>query len=100
ALGAKVGLLDADIAGPNIPTMMGLGQGSQVEGGGLKVVEQNGVKGCYIGIVLPRGTPVVWRGPMIGTAVRQLLHDINWGELDYLLIDLAPGMSASSLSIT
>ncbi len=99
SLGAKVGLLDADITGPNIPTMMGLGQGSQVEGGGLKVVEQYGVKVCSIGFVLPRGTPVVWRGPMIGTAVRQLLHDISWGELDYLLIDLPPGTSDASMSM-
>jgi len=100
SLGAKVGLLDADITGPNIPTMMGIGQGSQMEGsGGLRVVEQYGVKVCSIGFVLPRGTPVVWRGPMIGTAVRQLLHDINWGELDYLLIDLPPGTSDASMSL-
>jgi ATP-binding protein involved in chromosome partitioning len=100
SLGAKVGLMDADITGPNIPTMMGIGQGSQSEGGGgLRVVEQYGVKVCSIGFVLPRGTPVVWRGPMIGTAVRQLLHDISWGELDYLLIDLPPGTSDASMSM-
>ena len=99
SLGARVGLLDADITGPNIPTMMGVGQGSQVEAGGLRVVEQHGVKLCSIGFVLPRGTPVVWRGPMIGTAVRQLLHDISWGELDYLLIDLPPGTSDASMSM-
>jgi ATP-binding protein involved in chromosome partitioning len=98
--GARVGLLDADITGPNIPTMMGIGQGSQSEGGGgLRVVEQYGVKVCSIGFVLPRGTPVVWRGPMIGTAVRQLLHDIDWGDLDYLLIDLPPGTSDASMSM-
>ena len=99
SLGARVGLLDADITGPNIPTMMGVGQGSQVEAGGLRVVEQHEVKLCSIGFVLPRGTPVVWRGPMIGTAVRQLLHDISWGELDYLLIDLPPGTSDASMSM-
>ncbi len=100
SLGAKVGLMDADITGPNIPTMMGVAQGSQAEGGGgLRVVEQYGVKICSIGFVLPRGTPVVWRGPMIGTAVRQLLHDIDWGELDYLLIDLPPGTSDASMSM-
>jgi ATP-binding protein involved in chromosome partitioning len=100
-LGARVGLLDADITGPNIPTMMGIGQGAQVEGGGgLRVEERYGVKVCSIGFVLPRGTPVVWRGPMIGTAVRQLLHDINWGELDYLLIDLPPGTSDASMSMS
>ncbi len=99
-LGARVGLMDADITGPNIPTMMGIGQGAQAEGaGGLGVEERYGVKVCSIGFVLPRGTPVVWRGPMIGTAVRQLLHDINWGELDYLLIDLPPGTSDASMSM-
>jgi ATP-binding protein involved in chromosome partitioning len=98
-LGARVGLMDADITGPNIPTMMGIGQGAQVEAGGLRVEERFGVKVCSIGFVLPRGTPVVWRGPMIGTAVRQLLHDIDWGELDYLLIDLPPGTSDASMSM-
>ncbi len=100
SLGARVGLLDADITGPNIPTMMGIGQGAQAEGpGGLRVEERYGVKVCSIGFVLPRGTPVVWRGPMIGTAVRQLLHDISWGELDYLLIDLPPGTSDAAMSM-
>jgi ATP-binding protein involved in chromosome partitioning len=99
-LGARVGLMDADITGPNIPTMMGVSQGAQVEGGGgLHVEERHGVRVCSIGFVLPRGTPVVWRGPMIGTAVRQLLHDIDWGELDYLLIDLPPGTSDASMSL-
>jgi ATP-binding protein involved in chromosome partitioning len=99
-LGARVGLMDADITGPNIPTMMGIGQGAQVEGpGGLRAEERFGVKVCSIGFVLPRGTPVVWRGPMIGTAVRQLLHDIDWGDLDYLLIDLPPGTSDASMSM-
>ncbi len=99
-LGARVGLLDADITGPNIPTMMGIGQGAQVQSErGLGVEERYGVKVCSIGFVLPPGTPVVWRGPMIGTAVRQLLHDIKWGELDYLLIDLPPGTSDASMSM-
>jgi ATP-binding protein involved in chromosome partitioning len=100
ALGARVGLLDADITGPNLPTMMGIGHGSQMESGGLRAIEAHGVKVCSIGFVLPRGTPVVWRGPMIGTAVRQLLHDISWGELDYLLIDLPPGTSDAAMSMS
>jgi ATP-binding protein involved in chromosome partitioning len=79
--------------------MMGIGQGSQAEAGGLRVDERHGVKVCSIGFVLPRGTPVVWRGPMIGTAVRQLLHDVPWGELDYLLVDLPPGTSDASMSM-
>jgi ATP-binding protein involved in chromosome partitioning len=99
-LGARVGLLDADITGPNIPTMMGVAQGAQAQGErGLGIEERYGVKVCSIGFVLPKGTPVVWRGPMIGTAVRQLLHDIKWGELDYLLIDLPPGTSDASMSM-
>jgi ATP-binding protein involved in chromosome partitioning len=57
------------------------------------------VRVCSIGFVLPRGTPVVWRGPMIGTAVRQLIHDVKWGELDYLLVDLPPGTSDASMSM-
>jgi ATP-binding protein involved in chromosome partitioning len=100
SLGARVGLMDADITGPNIPTMMGIPAGYQAEGKrGLGVEERHGVKVCSIGFVLPRGAPVVWRGPMIGTAVRQLLHDIRWGELDYLLIDLPPGTSDASMSM-
>ena len=100
ALGAKVGLLDADITGPNIPTMMGVEQGAQAEGpGGLQVVERYGVKVLSLGFVLPRGAPIVWRGPMIGTAVRQLLHDMPWGELDYLLVDLPPGTSDAAMSM-
>ncbi|MDE3096675.1 MAG: Mrp/NBP35 family ATP-binding protein [Chloroflexota bacterium] len=99
-LGARVGLLDADVTGPNIPTMMGVAQGAQMQSErGLTVEERYGVKVCSIGFVLPPGTPVVWRGPMIGTAVRQLLHDIAWGELDYLLIDLPPGTSDASMSL-
>ncbi|MEX2245288.1 MAG: Mrp/NBP35 family ATP-binding protein [Dehalococcoidia bacterium] len=99
-LGARVGLMDADVTGPNIPTMMGIGAGAQAEGpGGLRVEERHGIRVCSIGFVLPKGTPVVWRGPMIGTAVRQLLHDIDWGELDYLLIDLPPGTSDASMSM-
>jgi len=99
-LGARVGLLDADITGPNIPTMMGVEQGAQAEGsGGLQAVERHGVKVLSLGFVLPKGAPIVWRGPMIGTAVRQLLHDIPWGELDYLLVDLPPGTSDASMSM-
>jgi ATP-binding protein involved in chromosome partitioning len=98
--GAKVGLLDADITGPNIPTMMGLGAGVLAEAeGGLRPLAKYGIRTCSIGFVLPKGTPVVWRGPMIGSAVRQLLHDIPWGELDYLIVDLPPGTSDASMSM-
>ncbi|OAI42005.1 hypothetical protein AYO38_11835 [bacterium SCGC AG-212-C10] len=98
--GASVGLVDADITGPNLPTMFGLGQGLQsTSTDGLRPVERYGVKLVSIGFLLPKGTPVVWRGPMIGSAVRQLLHDVPWGELDYLIIDLPPGTSDASMSM-
>ena len=98
--GAKVGLVDADITGPNIPTMFGLPAGLQAESTeGLRPVEKHGVHLVSIGFLLPRGTPVVWRGPMIGSAVRQLLHDVPWEEIDYLIIDLPPGTSDASMSM-
>lgn len=100
SLGAHVGLLDADITGPNIPTMLGIEGGLQASGQtGLQAIEAFGVKAVSIGFVLPKGTPVVWRGPMIGTGVRQLMHDVDWGDLDYLVIDLPPGTSDASMSM-
>ncbi len=98
--GASVGLVDADITGPNLPTMFGLPQGLQAGSSeGLRPVERYGVKVVSIGFLLPKGTPVVWRGPMIGSAVRQLLHDVPWGDLDYLIIDLPPGTSDAAMSM-
>jgi ATP-binding protein involved in chromosome partitioning len=99
-LGARVGLVDADITGPNIPTMLGIEQGGLAEGeGGMHTIEAHGVHAASIGFVLPKGTPVVWRGPMIGSGVRQLIVDIDWGELDYLIVDLPPGTSDASMSL-
>ncbi len=98
--GARVGLVDADVTGPNLPTMFGLAQGVQKENTeGLRPIERFGVKLVSIGFLLSRGTPVVWRGPMIGSAVRQMLHDVPWGELDYLIIDLPPGTSDAAMSM-
>jgi len=99
-LGARVGLLDADITGPNIPTMLGIEGGVLASGEqGLKAIEAHGIKAVSLGFVLPPGTPVVWRGPMIGSGVRQLMHDVDWGELDYLIVDLPPGTSDASMSM-
>jgi ATP-binding protein involved in chromosome partitioning len=98
--GARVGLLDADITGPNIPTMLGIDTGFQADTG-LAIVEKYGISAASLGFVLKRGLPVVWRGPMIGTGVRQLMHDLPWGqdgELDYLIVDLPPGTSDASMS--
>lgn len=100
SLGARVGLLDADITGPNIPTMLGIEGGIQASGeSGLRPVRAHGVDAISIGFVLPKGTPIVWRGPMIGSGVRQLMHDVGWEDLDYLVIDLPPGTSDASMSM-
>ncbi len=98
--GAAVGLVDADATGPNLPTMFGLPSGYQAESErGLHPVERYGVRMVSLGFLIPPGAPVVWRGPMIGSAIRQLLHDVEWGEIDYLLIDLPPGTSDASMSM-
>jgi ATP-binding protein involved in chromosome partitioning len=100
SFGARVGILDADLTGPNIPTMLGIAAGFQADTG-LAIVDRYGLQAASIGFVLRRGTPVVWRGPMIGTGVRQLMHDLPWGEdgeLDYLVVDLPPGTSDASMS--
>src|SRR2546427_11964098 len=88
--GARVGLLDADLTGPNIPTMLGIGTGFQADIG-LGIVEKYGLSAASLGFVLKKGLPLVWRGPMIGTGVRQRMHDLPWGgegELGYLIVDL------------
>jgi ATP-binding protein involved in chromosome partitioning len=98
--GAEVGLLDADVTGPNVPTMLGVPVGIQAETG-LAIIERYGIRAVSLGFILKRGLPVVWRGPMIGSGVRQLLHDLPWaegGDLDYLVLDLPPGTSDASMS--
>jgi len=98
--GARVGLLDADVTGPNVPPMMGIASGFMAESEqGLVAVERFGVKICSLGFVLPKNSAIVWRGPLIDKALRELLHQFPWGELDYLLIDLPPGTSDASLSV-
>jgi len=83
-----------------VPIMMGFEAGFMAESdSSLRTVEKYGVRLISLGFVLSRLSPVVWRGPMVGTAIRQLLHDVKWGELDYLLIDLPPGTSDASLSM-
>lgn len=100
ATGARVGLMDADIYGPNIPMMMGVRQAPQVIDGKIQPVEKYGVKMVSMGFFLQEDEPVVWRGPMIHGALRQFLSDVNWGELDYLLIDLPPGTGDAQISIS
>ncbi|MCX6020517.1 MAG: Mrp/NBP35 family ATP-binding protein, partial [Chloroflexi bacterium] len=99
--GARVGLLDADIYGPNVPLMMGVQSIVQPTAGdhGLIPVMNYGVKMISMGFFIPEGQAVVWRGPMIHGAIQQLLRDVDWGELDYMIIDLPPGTGDASLSL-
>lgn len=98
--GAKVGLLDADIYGPNVPTMMGL-EGKQPALMNNKMVppEAYGVKVMSIGFLVRAEQPLIWRGPMLHSAIRQFIGDVHWGELDYLVIDLPPGTGDAPLSL-
>lgn len=103
-LGAKVGLIDADISGPSIPTMFNVeGEQPSVKKVGDKniiiPITQYGVKLMSIGFLTPAESAVVWRGPMASSALRQFIADVDWGELDYLLIDLPPGTSDIHLTM-
>jgi ATP-binding protein involved in chromosome partitioning len=98
--GAKVGLLDADIYGPNIPTMMGVDHLPPFKNGKLTPAEAYGVKLMSIGFLVPPGQALIWRGPMLHSAIRQFLGDVDWGELDYLIIDLPPGTGDAQLSLS
>ncbi|MDG6909881.1 MAG: P-loop NTPase, partial [Nitrososphaerota archaeon] len=99
ASGARVGILDADVYGPNIPLMMGVTTKPQVEGERIIPPEAHGVKVASLGFFYSEETPVIWRGPLVAGAVRQLLTQVEWGELDYLVCDLPPGTGDSSLTL-
>jgi ATP-binding protein involved in chromosome partitioning len=98
--GAKVGLLDADIYGPNIPMMMGVEKTPEQQDGKITPAESHGVKLISMGFFVPEDQAVVWRGPMVHTAIQQLFRDVLWGALDYLLIDLPPGTGDAQLTLT
>jgi ATP-binding protein involved in chromosome partitioning len=98
--GATVGLLDADITGPNIPLMLGVeGQPKASANNKITPLERYGVKTISIQFFVPEGQPIVWRGPLVGGAIQQFLRDVEWGELDYLVIDLPPGTSDAQLTL-
>jgi ATP-binding protein involved in chromosome partitioning len=100
--GARVGLLDADIYGPSQPRMMGL-QGERpvsVDGRKIEPLVAHGVKVMSIGFLIEEEQPMVWRGPMVTQALQQLLGDTNWGELDYLVVDMPPGTGDIQLTLS
>ncbi len=99
SLGRKVGLLDADVYGPNVPMMMGINQPPLASGDRIRPLEKYGVKLMSMGFLNPGDKPLVWRGPMLHSAMQQFLRGVDWGELDYLLIDLPPGTGDVALSL-
>ncbi len=99
--GAKVGLMDADAYGPSIPTMMGAKEQPQTSPEKKLIpIVRHGIKLMSIGFLVPDEQALIWRGPMLHSAVRQFLADVIWGELDYLIIDLPPGTGDVALSLT
>lgn len=97
--GASVGLLDTDVYGPNVPIMMGVGGEPRVKDQRLVPHEGHGVRVMSIGFLNPGDRPVVWRGPMLHKAVQQFIYGVEWGELDYLVIDMPPGTGDVQLSL-
>src|SRR5438105_8092568 len=98
--GARVGLLDGDIYGPNLPRMLGARRQPSARDGRIVPLEAHGVSFMSMGLLVEQGEAVVWRGPMLHGALKSFLHDVDWGELDYLLVDLPPGTGDVQLSLT
>ena len=98
--GARVGLMDADIYGPNIPRMMGVKKPLEVTSDAKIVpLEAHGIKLVSIGFLIERDQPAIWRGPIIMKVITQFLRDVNWGELDFLIVDMPPGTGDAQLSL-
>ena len=102
--GAKVGLIDADIYGPNAPMMMGLSDANVMvrqgpQGEVLEPAFNHGVKMVSMGFLIDRDQPVIWRGPMLNGVIRQFLYQVQWGELDYLIVDMPPGTGDAQLTL-
>ena len=97
--GCRVGLLDADVYGPSIPHLLGATERPQMAGDRIEPVEAAGMKLMSIGLLVPVGEAVIWRGPMLHSALTQFLRDTAWGELDYLIVDMPPGTGDVALSL-
>ena len=99
ALGLKVGLLDADIYGPSIPRLMGITERPAIENDRIVPIEQYGIKVMSMGFLIDEDSPVIWRGPMIMSALMQLVNEVEWGELDVLVLDMPPGTGDAQLTM-
>ncbi len=100
ANGQKVGVLDADIYGPSMPRMLGIsGKPRMADGKRLEPMRNHGVKCMSMGFLVPEDTPMIWRGPMVMSALQQMLRDVDWGELDVLVVDMPPGTGDAQLTM-
>ncbi len=97
--GTRVGILDLDMYGPSMPIMLGAQQIPRAQAGKLMPVRQHGVKVMSIGFLVDEEAPVIWRGPMMHQAIQQLFTDVDWGELDYMVIDLPPGTGDAQITL-
>jgi len=101
ANGLRVGLLDCDIYGPSMPRMMGIsGRPTSVDGKTIAPMENYGVKVMSMGFLVPEDTPMIWRGPMVMSAIEQMLRDVLWGELDIIVVDMPPGTGDAQLTLS
>ena len=100
SLGASVGLMDADVYGPSLPLLMGVNRRPETEGQRILPLERYGLKLMSMGFFVNENSPVIWRGPMVHGLIKQFLTDVEWGELDYLVIDLPPGTGDAALTLT
>ena len=99
-LGHKVGLLDADVYGPNVPLMLGINSQPRVLGDNrIEPIEAHGLKVISVGLLNPGDKPLIWRGPMLHSIMKQFLGSVEWGQLDYMVVDLPPGTGDVSLSL-
>ena len=100
SIGQRVGLLDADIYGPSLPRMAGIsGRPATAEGNKLRAMESHGVKVMSMGFLVDEDAPMIWRGPMVQSALQQMLGDVLWGELDVLVVDMPPGTGDAQLTM-
>ena len=100
ASGARVGLLDADVYGPSIPLLAGVNERPQAVGERIRPLEKHGLLLMSMGFFLTENSPVIWRGPMVHGLIRQFLVDVEWGPLDYLVVDMPPGTGDAALTLT
>ncbi len=98
-LGYRAGLMDADVYGPNVPLMMGINQPPAAVGERIQPLVKDGIRLMSMGFLSPGDRPLVWRGPMLHSVIQQFLRGVDWGELDYLVVDLPPGTGDVQLSL-